>query len=135
MPSYLTAGQKALIETALYLRRGELERRIDARQHGGTRFEHARETLLQDDDDAPQRSSDREVELAVTDAEHREHEEICQALRRLPDDDFGTCLRCGDEIPFDRLRSRPHAAYCVRCKQALEKGAPAMSGAQGARSI
>jgi len=124
MTSYLTAGQKALIETALHLRCDELERRI--RERSGTRVEHAREMLTQDDDDAPQHSSDREIDLAVVDAEETEYREILEALGRLKDDDFGMCQDCGTHIPFDRLRLLPHARYCVACTRAREvRDAPA----------
>lgn len=37
-----------------------------------TRAEHAREVLLQDDDDAPRREGERELDLALTDMETQE---------------------------------------------------------------
>ena len=59
-------------------------------------FEHARTRALRDDALA---------RLAELDA----------ALARVDDGTFGTCLRCGTEIPDARLRARPTARTCVPC--------------------
>lgn len=126
MPSHLTAGQKALLGSALQLRQGELDRRLAAQQGGKTRAEHARDVLLQDGDDAPQRDSDREVDLALNDLELQELGAVSRALTRLHDDAFGACEACGVGIPFDRLKIEPHAARCVPCETAWER--------QGSRS-
>ena len=50
-------------------RQHQLDRRLADHTGGLTRAEHAREVLLQDDDDAPQRESEREMDLALTDIE------------------------------------------------------------------
>ena len=31
--------------------------------------------------------------------------------------DFGTCIKCKQEIPFGRLIIRPHSKFCVNCAQ------------------
>ena len=130
MPSPLTPGQKATIEATLRLRQRELDTRLSAQQGGQSRAEHAREVLLQDGDDAPQRDADREVDLALTDMETAELGQISRALTRLTGDDFGLCDTCGEAIPFDRLKLEPHALRCVACESAREKttgGAPRAS--------
>ncbi len=37
------------------------------------------------------------------------------ALRRLDEDDFGCCARCGEAIPAKRLAIDPALAHCVDC--------------------
>ena len=64
MSTHLTAGQRALLETALLRGQHALEAQIALQLEGGSRPEHAREMLLQDGDDAPARDADREVDLA-----------------------------------------------------------------------
>ena len=127
MSTHLTAGQRALIESALRLRQHELDRRLAAQQGGQSRAEHAREVLLQDGDDATQRDVDREVDLALNDLEMAELGLVSRALRRIHDPDFGLCHDCRAPIPFDRLKLEPHAWRCTRCESAREKagsGAP-----------
>ncbi len=42
-------------------------------------------------------------------------EQVDQALGRLDDGTYGTCVHCGVAIPVERLELRPHAAGCVAC--------------------
>ena len=37
------------------------------------------------------------------------------ALRRLEDDSYGLCLRCGEEIAEGRLRADPATPLCIDC--------------------
>ncbi|MFC1721485.1 TraR/DksA family transcriptional regulator [Patescibacteria group bacterium] len=56
----------------------------------------------------------------------KKKEEIRQlngALVRLKNDPetFGICRECGEEIPLERMKGRPHAELCVGCKTVTEK--------------
>jgi DnaK suppressor protein len=120
MTTHLTAGQRAQLKELLELRQHELDQRL-ARELGGSgRAAHAREVLLQDSDDAPQRDSDREIDLARGDAELRELGAVSLALRRLDSPEFGTCVDCGEAIAFDRLKAEPWALRCVACESKRE---------------
>jgi DnaK suppressor protein len=78
----------------------------------------------------------RHVEDAAEDAEERfrtgmEHvdlqrdqeelREIEQARDRMADGSYGTCVDCGREIPFERLKAQPSTRRCVACQSAYEK--------------
>lgn len=123
MTAHLTAGQKALLEAALVQRQHQLDQRLAEHTQGQTRAEHAREVLLQDGDDAPQRESEREMDLALTDRETQELGAVSEALRRLRGDGFGVCSDCAADIPFDRLKVEPWAMRCVACESARERAA------------
>lgn len=118
MKTPLTPGQQAQLKELLELRQHELDGRV-ARQPQG-RAEHAREVLLQDGDDAPQRDADREVDLARSDADLRELGAVSAALARLHEPGFGRCTDCGEAIAFDRLRIEPWALRCVACEARRE---------------
>lgn len=120
MTMHLTAGQRALLEAALVQRQHQLDKRLAEHHQGLTRAEHAREVLLQDDDDPPQREGERELDLALTDLESQELGAVSQALKRLHTDEFGICSDCDREIPFDRLKAEPWALRCVACEAARE---------------
>jgi DnaK suppressor protein len=121
MSSHLTAGQRALLRAALEQRKHQLDRRLADHLGGRSRAEHAREVLTQDGDDAPQRESERELDMALSDLETQEVGVASEALRRIDGDAYGLCTACGVEIPFDRLRAEPWAERCVPCETAREQ--------------
>ena len=41
--------------------------------------------------------------------------EIDAALARIEDGTYGTCTRCGKEIPVERLEVYPWASLCIDC--------------------
>ncbi len=45
---------------------------------------------------------------------------ISDALDRLANGEYGKCQECGAEIPEGRLKVRPYAVYCVKCKSRHE---------------
>lgn len=126
MSKHLTAGQKALLESSLEQRQRQLDRQLADQTQGLTRAEHAREVLLQDGDDAPQRDNERELDMALTDRETQELGAVSEALRRLragEQADYGMCRDCEAEIPFDRLKVEPWALRCVACESRREQRA------------
>lgn len=48
---------------------------------------------------------------------------IEQALTSLHAHSYGTCSRCGQEIPYARLKVQPDSLYCVPCLTVVEQGA------------
>ncbi len=48
----------------------------------------------------------------------QERDRIHAALRRIADDDFGWCLRCGDAIAEARLKNDPTVIHCIECAAA-----------------
>ena len=40
---------------------------------------------------------------------------IKAALKRIDEDEFGWCLRCGEEIAFERLQWDPSTPNCIGC--------------------
>ena len=48
-------------------------------------------------------------------ARSRERLRVDAALQRIEDGEYGFCIECGSEIPFERLRIDPAASHCVAC--------------------
>jgi len=44
-------------------------------------------------------------------------QELKRSMNRLNDEEFGLCVRCHDEIPFDRLKIFPETKVCMNCLQ------------------
>lgn len=124
MNTLLTQTDREQLERRLRARHDALTAHIQAQLAGRTRAEHAREVLLQDGDDAPQRSADREIDLAMTDLETVELAALDAALQRLNEGRYGLCAECGTDIPLARLQAEPQAALCIGCQSAQERGRP-----------
>jgi DnaK suppressor protein len=42
---------------------------------------------------------------------------IDEALKRIEEGSFGTCVRCGNPIAEERLEAMPYATKCIECKR------------------
>ncbi|MGF1668839.1 MAG: TraR/DksA family transcriptional regulator [Balneolaceae bacterium] len=55
----------------------------------------------------------------INEAALREKKSIRQKLERAQEradkGELGICLKCGDEIPFGRLKIMPYTTRCVKC--------------------
>ena len=51
-----------------------------------------------------------------------ERNAVVQALQRLQDGTYGTCVDCGKEIPAERLKAQPEAIRCVDDQRRFEAG-------------
>ena len=58
---------------------------------------------------------------SVVEAVLREAKQKMQQLQlmetKTDDEDFGSCIKCKQPIPFGRLMIRPHSKCCVNCAQ------------------
>lgn len=68
------------------------------------------------------RNYSKNVQLAVSENESKQLTLIDEALLRIEDDEFGTCLNCEKEINPKRLAAIPWARFCLDCQELLEKG-------------
>ncbi len=51
----------------------------------------------------------------------REIKEILKALRKISQNVFGVCEMCDELINIERLRIKPHARFCIKCRELYEK--------------
>lgn len=62
---------------------------------------------------------DWEAQATPLDEEQRrELKAIDEALRRISDGQYGTCLECGGPLGLQRIRAIPEARYCLSCSGA-----------------
>jgi DnaK suppressor protein len=47
--------------------------------------------------------------------------QIDEAIQRLKTGNFGICVHCGTDIEIERLRVKPYAKYCFKCKENKEQ--------------
>jgi DnaK suppressor protein len=47
---------------------------------------------------------------------------IAEALERMKEGSFGTCVHCGGEMQPKRLEAVPWARHCIECQEKQEQG-------------
>jgi RNA polymerase-binding transcription factor DksA len=116
----LSRDQRVLLAKLMQARLREMKCERASQLHNQSQADSARQTLLQDADDARQRAGEHEVEDIVGDIDSREFNAISEALHRVHRADYGTCVECHEAIPFERLQLEPQALRCAAC-QALQE--------------
>ena len=87
--------------------------------------EQARALEAADDDvkessDLALRDVIQEMALQLSDRESKIVADIDQALRRMEEGSYGTCVRCGHDIDERRLEALPTARYDAACQAEVE---------------
>ena len=108
---------------------GELHRRltderertaalIDSLTGNVTSILDASRSTATDDEHDPEGSTiafERSQASSMLAAARQQLTELDRALARIADGSYGSCERCGEPIPPDRLLARPAARTCVPC--------------------
>jgi len=76
---------------------------------------------LNDEGDYAAANSDSLVESAIISQQQKELQEINNALAKIENGEYGICEMCEDPIGFQRLKVKPHAVYCIDCREIVEK--------------
>ena len=63
--------------------------------------------------------SGRDYQIYVN--QKKELEEINEALKKIDEGRYGICEMCEEEIEEERLKLKPHAKYCIICKEIEER--------------
>lgn len=76
---------------------------------------------LNDEGDYASVSNNNMVESAIGTQQRMELTEIEAALAKLKHGQYGICEMCEEEIGVQRLKVKPHAKYCIDCREIAEK--------------
>ena len=76
---------------------------------------------LNDEGDHAAVNNNSMIESAIVHQQEQELREINIALGKISAGDYGTCEMCEDDIGFQRLKVKPHAIYCIDCREIVEK--------------
>lgn len=63
---------------------------------------------------------DREFNLGLATQEQKIVWEISEALGRIKDKSYGSCLGCSKPIPKRRLQAMPETKFCIACQSSSE---------------
>ncbi|MDF1876717.1 RNA polymerase-binding protein DksA [Sulfurimonas sp. SAG-AH-194-L11] len=76
---------------------------------------------LNDEGDHAAVNNNSMIESAIIIQQTQELREIEVTLGKISHGDYGTCEMCEDDIGFQRLKVKPHAIYCIDCREIIEK--------------
>ena len=76
---------------------------------------------LNDEGDHAAVNNSSMVESVIVQQQEQELREINVALGKISTSEYGTCAMCEDDIGFQRLKVKPHAIYCIDCREIVEK--------------
>lgn len=76
---------------------------------------------VEDPGDQALSSTMESLKVSLQDTERQELGRIVQALQKIEDGTYGTCMDCGQAISERRLNSYPNAARCISCQEAFEE--------------
>jgi DnaK suppressor protein len=71
--------------------------------------------------DEIQLATERDLAIRNVDRESNLLRDVKDALRRIHEGDFGTCLECEAAISAIRLAAVPWAARCIHCQEAVDR--------------
>jgi len=107
------------------------QRLLAEEQRLSDRIERARSDIREAGDGAAHDSGDdssidelKEAELAEADTDRTVLGEVRDALQRIADGTFGTCVVDGGPIEADRLEAVPWTPYCLKHQQSRERTQP-----------
>ena len=63
---------------------------------------------------------DQHFTLRLREREQKLIKKIDEALDRMANRTYGICERCGEVIPYKRLKARPVTTLCIECKREQE---------------
>ena len=123
MTQALTAPQRDELKQLLLARRKELQRQMT--QNLDNLAPSVSGDSVSQDDDARLKNQTREVDAALTAMDADELARIDRALEAMDDGEYGVCVVCGKDIPFERLKVEPMTQHCIVDKAKLEQQARA----------
>ena len=121
MTAMLTAAERRTLATQLEARRRQLRAELQAKLN--TQDNPALlglQNRMQETDDWAVADLETALDVAEVSRDAAELREVEAALVRMADDTYGTCLECGQPIPYARLAANPSAARCIACQEKLE---------------
>jgi DnaK suppressor protein len=107
------------IRTALLNKRDELTARAIRRED--IAIEKNAESL-----DEIQQNADRVLVLDSLTRNWETNTLIAEALRRIADGTYGTCVECEEPISEKRLTALPWARFCIKCQENADRASSGM---------
>lgn len=114
----MKASDLKYFEALLINRKAQIKKNIeDAKRE----IEMLRDDEVGDEADHASVSTDRMIEQAISAQQAKELGEIEFTLGKISSGEYGVCEMCEENISIARLKVKPHAKYCIVCREIIEK--------------
>jgi DnaK suppressor protein len=116
----LTNEQLHLLKDKLNQVRKELLDGVDhVKKHSNDEF-HGE---VPDVNDEASRTYNRQVLLSIGEVDRQQLKRVEESLEQIDkvDGEYGVCIDCEEEIPFERLAAAPYVKRCIECKKTYEE--------------
>jgi DnaK suppressor protein len=105
-------------EEILNERKAQIEKNLQGVER---EMQDLRSQELHDEGDFAAASTDNVVENAIGAQQEQELQEILYSLSKIKIGGYGVCEMCEEDIAMARLEVKPHAKYCIDCREIVEK--------------
>jgi len=112
------ASELNYFKDILLSRKEQIEKNING---VSTELSELNTSDLSDEGDHASANNNSMVESAIIEQQKKELGEIDKALGKIRNGGYGICEMCEDDIGFQRLKVKPHAVYCIDCREIVEK--------------
>ena len=99
----------------------ERQRSVLLEEVGGMLVHRPELEAFPDQSDQATAEVDQNFSLRLKEREQKLLKKIDEALDRMETKTYGICERCGQEIPYKRLKARPVTTLCIECKTLQEQ--------------
>ena len=114
----MQASELSYFKEILESRKTQINKNIDG---VNSELKQLNSLELNDEGDHASVSNNSLVESAIVSQQMQELQEIEVTLGKISVGDYGICEMCEDDIGFQRLKVKPHAIYCIDCREIVEK--------------
>ncbi|WP_297443166.1 RNA polymerase-binding protein DksA [Sulfurimonas sp.] len=114
----MQASELNYFKEILESRKEQIEKNIKS---GNNELNELNSLDLNDEGDYASANNNSMIESAIVEQQNRELVEIDRALAKIASGEYGICEMCEDPIGFQRLKVKPHAIYCIDCREIIEK--------------
>lgn len=114
----MQASELSYFKDILLSRKEQIEKNINGVR---TELNEMSALDLNDEGDHASANSNSVIESAIIEQQKQELSEIEKALNKIANGGYGVCEMCEDDIGFQRLKVKPHAVYCIDCREIIEK--------------
>ena len=80
-----------------------------------------RDSGASDEGDIALINADSLIEQSISAQQKAELDEINYALAKISNKTYGVCEMCEEDIAIARLKAKPHARYCITCREIADK--------------
>jgi len=116
----MTSKEIEEFRTILLDRKNQILKNI---QESKSEIDELQNSGASDEADFASISNDSAIEVALSQKQKKELDEIEFALKKIDEGTYGICEMCEEEIGIERLKVKPQARYCIVCREIVEKSA------------